>query len=247
MDQDQVEQHFAKQADEYEQLMVRLVPQYLEQHRIIQSLLPNEDRDYSVLDLGCGNGVLSELVLRKLPHSHIVGFDLTENMLRAFEKKLSEYSGRYEMKQGNFLTDPIGSRYDIILAGLTLHHLTWSQREQFYKTLSNSLREGGLLIARDIIIDEDERVRRDQYALWMEFMKSQGEDPESWYSKHMEKDHPISLSNHFAWLRNAGFTKVGCHWRLYNFAITSAYKTGASNVAMQPTGRAGGCIATLSA
>jgi tRNA (cmo5U34)-methyltransferase len=226
MEQEQIKQHFAKQADEYEQLMVRIVPQYREQHEIIQSLIPREDRDYSVLDLGCGNGVLSELVLRKLPHSHVVGFDLTEDMLKAFERKLSKYSGRFELKQGNFLSDLIGDQYDIIFTSLTLHHLTWNQREQFYKTLFSSLREGGLLISRDIIIDEDESVRRDQYTLWKEFMKSQGEDQESWYLKHMEKDHPMTLSNHFVWLRNAGFTKIACHWRLYNFAITTAQRTG---------------------
>ncbi|GEM_PF-455126 len=226
MNQELVKEHFAKQTDDYEKLMVKLVPQYLEQHKIIKSLLPNEDKNYRVLDLGCGNGILSESVFQKLPHSHVVGFDLTENMLKAFEKKLLKYSERYELKQGNFLSDPIGNQYDIILAGLTLHHLTWSQREQFYKTLFTSLCEGGLLIARDIIIDENESVRRDQYALWKEFMKSQGEDPENWYSKHMEKDHPMTLNNHFKWLRNAGFTKVACHWRLYNFAITTAQKTG---------------------
>ena len=135
MKQEQVQEHFAKQADEYEQLMVKLVPQYLEQHQIIYNLLPKEDRNYRVLDLGCGNGVLSELVLRKLLNAFVVGFDLTENMLHAFDIKLSNYAGKFELQQGDFQTDPIGTGYDIILAGLTLHHLTWEQRKDFYKTL----------------------------------------------------------------------------------------------------------------
>jgi len=42
----------------------------------------------------------------------------------------------------------------------------------------------------------------------------------------MEKDHPVTLTDHFAWLRKAGFSKVTCQWRLYNFAVTSAEKTG---------------------
>ncbi len=54
MEQNKVIQHFAKQADDYEKLMTRLVSQYLEQHQIIYTLLPNEDRHYRVLDLGCG-------------------------------------------------------------------------------------------------------------------------------------------------------------------------------------------------
>lgn len=224
MKQEQVKEHFTKQADEYEELMVKLVPQYLEQNQIIYSLLPNEDENYRVLDLGCGNGILSELVLQKLPNSYIVGFDLTESMLKVFEKKLSKYSGKFESKQGDFRTDSIGNEYDIIIAGLTLHHLTWEEREKFYKTLYSSLNEGGLFIARDIIIDENKVVVNDQYGHWKEFMKSQGEDPDFWYFKHIEKDHPMTLTDHFTWLRKAGFLMVECQWRLYNFAITTAEK-----------------------
>lgn len=55
-------------------------------------------------------------------------------------------------------------------------------------------------------------------------MQSQGEDPEFWYAKHIEKDHPMTLTDHFAWLKKAGFAKVPCQWRLYNFAITTAAK-----------------------
>ena len=178
MKQKQVKEHFAKQADEYEKLMVKLVPQYLEQHQIIYNLLPEEDKNYRVLDLGCGNGILSELVFQKLPHSFVVGFDLTKNMLNAFEKKLSDYSGNFELKQGDFRTDSIGKDYDIIIAGLTLHHLTWQEREKFYQDLYSSLNTGGLFIARDIIVDEDQTVMQEQYTYWKKFMESQGEDPE---------------------------------------------------------------------
>jgi tRNA (cmo5U34)-methyltransferase len=224
MNQDQVKEHFARQADEYENLMVRLVPQYLEQNRIIYNLLPKEPRSYRVLDLGCGNGILSELVFHKLPQVFVVGFDLTADMLKVFERKLANHAGKFQLKQGDFRTDPIGEEYDIVIAGLTLHHLTWPEREEFYKTLYSSLKQGGLFLARDVILDEDQSVVQDQYTLWKEFMRSQGEDPELWYSKHIEKDHPVTLSDHFAWLRKAGFSKVACHWRLYNFAITTAQK-----------------------
>lgn len=224
MKQEQVKEHFARQADNYEQLMVRLVPQYLEQHGIIAELLPDTTGPCRVLDLGCGNGILSELVFGKIPEAFVVGFDLTESMLKAYAEKLAAQAGRFELRQGDFRTDPIGTGYDLILAGLTLHHLTWPERERFYQLLYVSLNEGGRLIARDIIIDEDPEVMNDQYALWQAFMRSRGEDPDFWYAKHREKDHPPTLTDHFAWLRGAGFTKVACHWRLYNFAITTAEK-----------------------
>lgn len=222
MKQHQVQEHFARQADEYEELMVRLVPQYLFQHQVIQDLLPDEDRQYRVLDLGCGNGVLSELVFHKLPRARIVGFDLTENMLQAYRKKLARFADRFSLQSGDFRVDPLGSGYDIILAGLTLHHLTWQERRPFYRSIYQALNSGGKFIARDIIIDEDPAVTEDHYCLWKKFMAAQGEDPEFWYAKHREKDHPMTLTDHFSWLREAGFTQTACHWRLYNFALTSA-------------------------
>jgi len=224
MKQQQVQEHFGRQADEYEELMVRLVPQYLFQHQIIEDLLPDEDRAYRVLDLGCGNGVLSELVFRRLPRAQVVGFDLTEKMLAAYRKKLAGFTDRFTLQAGDFRVDPLGSDYDLILAGLTLHHLTWPEREAFYRRLYAALRSGGRFIARDIIIDEEPEVTGDHYLLWKKFMQSRGEDPEFWYARHVEKDHPMTLTDHFSWLREAGFTKTACHWRLYNFAVTSAEK-----------------------
>ncbi len=224
MNQNEVKEHFGKQAGGYEELMVRLIPGYLEQHKIIYDLLPEEEKAYRVLDLGCGNGVLSEQIFKKYHMAHIVGFDLTEEMLKAYNNKLSKYSGRFELKKGDFKTDAIGDSYDIILAGLTLHHLTHKERKEFYKTVYSALNAGGVFISRDIIIDEDKDVRTQQYEIWKRFIKLNGENPELWYSKHKEKDRPVTLSDHFAWLKDAGFIKIGCHYRLFNFAVTSALK-----------------------
>jgi tRNA (cmo5U34)-methyltransferase len=151
MKQNQVKEHFAKQAEEYERLMVNIVPHYIEQHQIIYDLFSEEDKKYRVLDLGCGNGILSELVFRKRPHSYVVGFDLTDKMLAAFEKKLSDHAGKFELIQGNFRTDSIGIGYDIVLAGLTLHHLTWEEREKIYHKLYSALYPEGLFLANDML------------------------------------------------------------------------------------------------
>jgi hypothetical protein len=87
-----------------------------------------------------------------------------------------------------------------------------------------ALNPSGLFIARDIIIDEDPEIAKEQYSYWKRFMHSNGEDPEFWYSKHLEKDHPMTLKDHFSWLKSAGFVQAACQWRLYNFVITTARK-----------------------
>ena len=225
MESEQIAAHFTRQAEGYKGLMERLVPEYEKQHAIIHDLLPDDDgKPMRVLDLGCGNGALSELVLKKLPNAYVVGFDLTPKMLEAYEENLSEYRGRYELMLGDYRFDSIGSSYDIILAGLTLQHLTWGERKNFYSHIYAILNPKGSFILNDIIIDEDWDTRTQQYSNWLKFIESNGEDPEYWYDRHLTKDYPATLEDHFQWLAEAGFSKIECHWRYYNFAITSAVK-----------------------
>ena len=222
---EQIIGHFATQSNKYENLMERIVPQYKKQHEIIYELLPeNSDEPLRVLDLGCGNGVLSELVLKKLPHAYVVGFDMTPVMLETYEENLSAYRGRYELILGDYRFDSIGSNYDIILAGLTLQHLTWGERKDFYRLIHSILNPNGSFILNDIIIDEDWDTRKFQYNSWMQFIASNGEDPEFWLDKHLNKDYPVTLEDHFQWLEQAGFSKMDCYWRYHNFAITMAIK-----------------------
>ena len=217
--------HFSGQPTEYEGLIKRLVPQYKKQHEVICELLPEtSDKQFRVLDLGCGNGALSELILKKLPNAHVVGFDHTPKMLEAYEEKLSAYEGRYELLLGDFRFDPIGSRYDIVLAGLSLQHLTWGERKDFYKLVYSVLNTNGSFILNDIIIDEDWHTRKLQYKNWMDFIAANGEDPDFWLNKHLTKDYPITLEDHFQWLEEVGFSKTDCYWRFSNFAITMAIK-----------------------
>ena len=217
--------HFSGQTPNYENLMERLVPQYRKQHEIIYELLPEtSEKKLRVLDLGCGSGVLSQLVLEKLPNAFVVGYDFTPKMFQAYEKNLSEYRGRYELILGDYLIDPIGSNYDIVIAGLTLQHLTWGERKDFYKLVYSILSPTGSFILNDIIIDEDWDTRKVQYKSWLKFIAANGEDPEFWLDKHLSKDYPITLADHFQWLEEAGFSKTDCYWRYHNFAITMAVK-----------------------
>jgi tRNA (cmo5U34)-methyltransferase len=227
MEQDQVKEHFRKQAAGYLGLMERIIPQYMEQQRFLCNLIPFErNNPIRVLDLGSGPGVLSELVLKLYPRARVIAFDLTKEMLDLCQKRLSAFDGRFEVIQGDFKADSLGEGYDAILAGLTLHHLADDERRAVFSRLHAALKQGGIFLAREIVIDEDLFVTDWHYSLWRAFMRSNGEDDVFWYGKHQQKDHPVSVERELAWLKDAGFTHTACHWRYWNFAIISGRKVG---------------------
>ena len=109
----------------------------------------------------------------------------------------------------------------------SLHHLKLSERPEFFRRAFSSLNDGGILIAAEVIIDESRVVREQQYQLWCEFMVQNGEDGMHWYGRHLEKDHPVTISSLLAMLSEAGFEAAGCFWRCLNFAIVSASRAAA--------------------
>ncbi len=225
MEKERVQEHFRKQAADYDRLMGRLIPKNSEQIEFLCELIPfDRAQSIRVLDLGSGPGVLAEHVLERFPQARVGAFDLTEEMLDACRQRLARFADRLELKQGDYKTDSFGFGYDVILAGLTLHHLEGAARREIFARLYGALKSPGIFLAREIIVDEDPEVTDWHYALWRSFMRANGEDAAFWDAKHREKDHPVSVEKQLAWLRQAGFARTACHWRYWNFAIISGSK-----------------------
>ncbi len=220
-----VRQHFEQEAFNYDDLILRLIPYYHQQNSILLSLIDFPDNtSIKVLDLGCGTGVLSHLILEKFQHAHVVAFDFAENMLTACRKNLSAYHERVKFQQGDFATDDIGSDYDLIISGLAIHHLNAQAKQALFKNLSSNIKPGGLLLIREMVKGASDKLTEKYEKLWRKFIHDSGEDDNHWFAKHLEEDIPDSVENQIQWLAQAGFVDIGCHWRYLNFAIFGASK-----------------------
>ena len=222
----QVQDHFRKQVDNYRSLMIRIIPDYEVAQRLLVDLLPFDGtKKIKILDLGSGPGALSELVLERYPQSEVLAFDLTQEMLDSAKFRLSRFGSRFQIFQGDYRNKELfGGGYDAILAGITLHHLTDSERKMAFQDFFLALNPGGIFLSQDIVMDEDLFISEWHYNLWRKFMRDNGEDDSFWYEKHKEKDHPVSIERLKSWLTEAGFAHPACHWRFWNFSIVSATK-----------------------
>ena len=221
---EQVQEHFRVQVPAYQELMQRLIPHYDLQRDVMVSLMPSErDLPLRILDLGCGTGVMASRLAEEFPHAQLTLFDLTVEMIDRCKSRFGD-NPRVSFEVGDFREDDFGSSYDLIVASLSLHHVTFEERPALAERLFRSLLPGGQLITAEVVVDESPLVRERQYELWRRFMVSHGEDGEAWYQKHLAKDHPVEVSEWARMLSDAGFTSPGCFWRYLNFAIFSAWR-----------------------
>ncbi len=113
--------------------------------RIISSL-PEYPAFTRMLDLGCGPGLMGIGVVLDHPTLHAVLYD-QHAVATVAEESVREYGvgDRVSVRRGNYLTDPIGEEYDLILASMTLNFAPRDLDSMIAK-LYGALRPGGILV-----------------------------------------------------------------------------------------------------
>lgn len=167
----------------------------------------------NVLDIGCGAGNYTLMMLSKVPNLNCTLVDLSLPMLdKAVERVSKETNGRVEAKKGDIrVVELAENHFDVILAGAVLHHLRedvdW---EMTFAKLFRLLKPGGCLMISDLITQENELL--DQYT-WQRYGDYlEGIGGVAYREKvldYIEKeDSPRSMNYQLDLLKKVGFKSV---------------------------------------
>lgn len=220
-----VKETFERCATEYDRMIEKVVPYYHEQHKIILSFIPRAPSDkIKALDLGIGTGILGRIILQNFPNSVVCGFDISEKMIEVCKETLKPFNGRFSLSCTDFEKADFDTGYDIVVAGLAIHHLTDDAKKDLFRKIYKSLNNNGVFLIRDIIKSKSDRMNELYHKLWCNFERDNGIDPDKISDNAKKNDIPASVENHIAWLEKAGFKDVDCVWKYNNFAIIVAYK-----------------------
>lgn len=101
--------------------------------------------ELSLLDIGCGTGLSSQILLNSPLGQHISQvtlLDTSPNMLKHAEQKAKTWGKAYKTKNG-YLAE-VNEKFDVIIISSVLHHIP--DLEVFLKQVDTALNSGGILI-----------------------------------------------------------------------------------------------------
>ncbi len=106
-----------------------------------------------VLDVGCGPGNMSELIIEKIrPGGRLICLDPLQSMLNEAHRNLSKYSGsgvKLEFKKGRFEDIPLDDEcLDAIVASYSFRDAV--DRESALKEFRRTLKKGGKFLMLDL-------------------------------------------------------------------------------------------------
>lgn len=99
-----------------------------------------------ILDAGCGSGRVTAELLRKLPQSHVLAVDASENMVGKARSTLQQFGERVTVEQRDLLELSFSNTFDLIFSTAVFHWI--KDHERLFSVLCRSLKPGGLLFAQ---------------------------------------------------------------------------------------------------
>jgi tRNA (cmo5U34)-methyltransferase len=200
-----------------------------------RSFVGVDGRKKRVLDLGCGDGVLGETLLRQDPDVEMVLVDGSAEMLAAARVRLAPLGVR-EYAQATFAAMIEGrARWpgqDLIVSSFAIHHLEDAPRRALFGRVFEMLNPDGFFLNIDIVLPADGRYEDWYYEVWREWiqMRERALNPAQSLAgvpaqaRSKPENHYRSWETQLADLRAVGFTEAACHYRYGLFGLYSARK-----------------------
>jgi SAM-dependent methyltransferase len=210
------------------------VPMLDEQEDIVRRLLERHGRMVTrFLDLGCGDGALTQLVIDAYPSAEGVLVDFSEPMLKRAGERVGRLGGRGTLVRAD-LNDPTwtqqlpGGRYDAIVSGLAIHHLPADRKRALFAELFGVLAPGGVFVNMDYVLVEgplqglfDEKkmdaLQADRDAACAGGLEEAIVDED-------DDDRPDLAQAQVQWLREAGFEHAEVQFKWAEAAVMAGFK-----------------------
>jgi tRNA (cmo5U34)-methyltransferase len=173
-------------------------------------IVPNAE---NLLDIGCGAGNYTLMMLSKTPNLNCTLVDLSKPMLERAKERVSQITtNTVKILQGDIREVELKENYfDIILAGAVLHHLRDDQDwETTFRKLYTLLKPGGCLMISDLITQHTESVNNYTWERYGDYLEELGgkEYRSNVLAYVAKEDSPRSMNYQLDLMKKVGFSNV---------------------------------------
>jgi len=195
------------------------------------------------LDLGCGEGVLSAVILGEHPEAQAILVERSEAMLSVAREQLRSFADRVEFVVADFhkLGWPRGASlkpFDAIVSGFAMQALPAERKRALYADLHQLLLPEGIFIRFDHVASATRWTEStwDDYIIDAIFgvelkkapRRSRADVARDYYRKAAKEGNvPPPLEVECDWLREAGFENVECFHKIRELAMFGGQKAAA--------------------
>ena len=193
------------------------------------------NRTKKILDLGCGDGVIAEVILSADDGVRVTLVDGADEMLK---KARERFSGNENVKYvcASFQELVVGSLlpadFDLAVSSLAIHHLEPEQKEALFRYVFSRLNSGGYFVNIDVVrgpTDELEGWYMEVWKEWIEERKRAGMTDQDFSDisrryQENEDNRPDTLEFQLESLKKAGFEQVDCYYKYGVFTVFGGKK-----------------------
>jgi tRNA (cmo5U34)-methyltransferase len=208
------------------------------QEDLIRRLFERHGREVQrFLDLGAGNGALSELMLGVFPAAEAVLVDFSEPMLARVGDRLGGRGARWRIVRGD-LSGPRwrdglpAEPYGAAVSSLAIHHLPAERKRSLYREVFELLEPGAMFVNLDYVAVAGPLEGLWEEALLEKSLRLERERGGSRSAAELERelfddadeDRPDRVDDQLQWLREAGFVQTEVHFKWAEAAIFGGIK-----------------------
>lgn len=202
----------------YDENIRKVIPFYDEIYNQIIDLIQTYygNKEISLLDTGCGSGMMGVTVFENLNVSEMVLCDPSENMLDSAKSKLADKPCRFMNIGSEQLS--FKNQFDVVTAIQSHHYFDQKTRETAVRNCYNALKSDGLFIYFENTAPTSEtgisimKKRIETYGINAGRTQEEAESHSARYNKEY---FPITVPMHLGLLYNNGFKAAELFWHSY--------------------------------
>jgi len=205
---EKMNEFFDVRADIYDRHMQKNIENFSEFYNAVIEPISFSEEKLELLDIGCGTGLELDGIFFKLPNSIITCNDISDKMMEKLKEKYTSKSSQIKYLKGSYTElEFTENHFDFVVSVMTVHHLLPEPKIALYKKLRKSLKEGGVYVEGDFVVDPKTAEQyRTQYD---EITKNLKEKSSGFY--HL--DLPFSVETQLKLFRQAGFSEIDVYWK----------------------------------